>query len=312
MTNKPSKRVTLKEVAKAARVFLASASCAMNNTGSLGEERRQHILNIAKRLGSRQNLSVRATRTGRTGSIGFLVPDMSNPFFPSLAQSVFHRAHENGYSVFMAGPQGDVVWFPINDDSRAGEGGGDVPVVVIDRTLPGHQCIQADYAFGGREAVRHLQAYGHNKIGIVTGPMDVQSMCERCDAARDQIEATGEVALLINNAFSADLDPDAVKAVDSRSATAIFAGADLIAIGIMAHARRIGLGVPRDLSVTGFDDIPWASLSSPSLTTIKMPVDLMLVNVDALMRKISGHEEGAKRVIFDTSVVKRESVAIRK
>jgi len=327
MPKKPSKRVTLKDVAKAANVSLASASYAMNNTGSLGEERRQHILKVAKRLGYRQNMSARATRTGKTGTIGFLVPDMTNPFFPSLAQAVFQRARHNGYSVFLAGTEGDpkqetesfralvdrgvdgVVWFPINDKSDVGDISSEIPTVVIDRTIPGLECIQADYAQGGREAIRHLQSLGHTRIGIVTGPMDVQSMRDRCLSAQEQIEKIGEVTFVENNAFSTDLEPAVVKALESRKATAIFAGADLIAIGLLAHARRIGLDVPTELSIVGFDDIPWASLSSPSLTTIEMPVDLMAFEaVDTLIRKIEDENDGPKRVIFETSLVARESV----
>lgn len=330
MVKLSSKRVTLKDVAHAAGVSLASASYAMNNTGSLGEERRQHIQKVAKQLGYRQNLSARATRTGRTGTIGFLVPDMTNPFFPSLAQSVFQRARQNGYSVFMAGTEGDpkqeietfralidrgvdgIVWFPINDESDVGQVHRDVPVVVIDRTLPGLECVQADYALGGRDAIKHLQSLGHRDIGIVTGPMDVQSMRDRCEAAKAQIELKGTLSFMVHNAFSTDLDDATIKAIEGRSATAVFTGADLIAIGVMNHARHIGLHVPDDLSVIGFDDIPWAALSNPALTTIEMPVDLMAFEaVDALVRKITNEDDGSKRVIFNTSVIERESVSQR-
>ena len=328
MPNKPTKRVTLKDVAKAAKVSLASASYAVNNTGSLGDERRQHVLKVAKKLGYRQNLAARATRTGKTGAIGFLVPDMANPFFPSLAQAIFQRARQNGYSVFLADTEGDpeqesesfralvdrgvdgIVWFPINDESNVGAISDEIATVVIDRTLTGLECIQADYAQGGRDAIKYLQGLGHKKIGVVTGPMDVQSMRDRCNAAVAEIEKSGKLAFLANNAFSTDLDPDTTKAIADKSATAIFAGADLIAIGMIAHARKVGIRVPEELSIVGFDDIPWASLSNPTLTTIEMPVDVMAVEaVDALVRKIEGNAEGSKRVIFETSLVERESAA---
>ena len=328
MPNKPAKRVTLKDVAKAANVSLASASYAVNNTGSLGDERRQHILKVAKQLGYRQNLAARATRTGKTGAIGFLVPDMTNPFFPSLAQAIFQRARQNGYSVFLADTEGDpeqetesfraladrgvdgIVWFPINDDSDVGSISEEIPTVVIDRTLTGLECVQADYSQGGRAAVKHLLQQGHKKIGVITGPMDVQSMRDRCNAAVNEIEKTGKLAFLVNNAFSTDLDPNTIKAVEKGGATAVFTGADLIAIGIIAHARKVGIRIPEDLSIVGFDDIPWAALSNPSLTTIEMPVDVMAIEaVDALTRKIERSDEGSKRVIFETSLVERETVS---
>ncbi|MCZ8172838.1 MAG: LacI family DNA-binding transcriptional regulator, partial [Brevundimonas sp.] len=160
------KRATLKDVAKAAGVSLASASYAVNKTGSVGEETRNHILKIAESLGYRQNLSARATRTGKTGAIGFVVPDMTNPFFPSLAQSVVQRARLNGYSVFVTDSEGDpdqeievvrqligrgvdgIVWFPINDENRLAKVGFELPIIVLDRTIAGFECIQADYAEG--------------------------------------------------------------------------------------------------------------------------------------------------------------------
>src|SRR5690606_9094225 len=101
------KRITLKDVAKSAGVSLASASYAINKTGSLSEDTRVHVLKVAEELGYRQNLAARAARTGRTGAIGFVVPDMTNPFFPSLAQSIVQRARQNGYSVFVTDTEGD-------------------------------------------------------------------------------------------------------------------------------------------------------------------------------------------------------------
>src|SRR6187431_1207756 len=129
----PSKRATLKEVAKVANVSLASASYAVNGTGSLGEATREHILQVAQKLGYRQNMSARAVRTGKTGTIGLVLPDLTNPFFPVLAQSVIQTARQHSHSVFVTDTEGSpalevesvrllvehgvdgIVWFPIGD-----------------------------------------------------------------------------------------------------------------------------------------------------------------------------------------------------
>ncbi len=320
------KRATLKDVAKAAGVSLASASYAVNRTGSLGEETRAHILKVADSLGYRQNLSARATRTGKTGAIGFVVPDMSNPFFPSLAQSIIQRARQNGYSVFVTDSEGDVereievvrqligrgvdgiVWFPINDENPLSSVTSDLPIVVLDRTLPDYECIQADYAEGGRLAAQHLLDLGHKKVGIVTGPMDVKSMRDRCAAAEDVIRKHGELAFVVENAFAAELSSSVAQAIDSQAATAVFCGADLIAVGVMRHARASGLSIPQQLAVVGFDDIPWAEYCTPTLSTVEMPVDEMAFEaVDALLRKIDGENDSQRRVVFNVSLVVRES-----
>lgn len=320
------RRPTLKDVAKAAGVSLASASYAVNRTGSLGEDTRAHILKIAEELGYRQNLAARAARVGKSGALGLVVPDMTNPFFPSLAQSVVQRARQNGYSVFVTDTEGDrdqetaiirqlidrgvdgIVWFPVDDDNRLDRLALDIPIVVLDRTVHGFECIQADYSEGGRLAAEHLLSLGHTSIGLISGPSDVKSMRDRCDRAARAIAQSGKLAFRVENAFSIDLGRDAVEALDKREATAIFCAADLIAVGVLKHAKDAGLMVPNDLSVIGFDDIPWSAYCTPSLTTVEMPVDEMASEaVDTLLRRIDGEGESNRKVVFGVNLVERES-----
>lgn len=325
------KRVTLKDVAKAAGVSLASASYAVNKTGSLGEETRLHILRHAEELGYRQNLSARAMRTGRTGAIGLVVPDLTNPFFPSLAQAVVQRARHHGYGVFVTDTEGvdeqevaairmlvergvdGIVWFPIRDVNTADSLLAGVPTVVVDRTLPGLESIQADYAGGGLAAVQHLIELGHRDIGVVCGPMDILSMRDRCEAAIAAIKKDAALAFVVENGFSVDLEPPVASAIAGRAASAVFVGADLIALGVIRHAQSLGLAVPDDLSVIGFDDIPWAQMSMPTLSTIEMPLeDMASEAVDALLRRIDESIDLRRRVVFDTALVVRASTAAPK
>lgn len=322
------KRVTLKDVAKAAGVSLASASYAVNRTGSLGEETRIHILKVAEDLGYRQNMSAKATRTGRTGTIGLVIPDLTNPFFPNLAQSVVQRARQHGYSVFVTDTEGaeelekqaikvlaergvdGIVWFPIRDVNTAGALIADIPTVVVDRTLPGLESVQADYAGGGRAAVAHLIELGHKRIGVICGPMDIASMRDRCEAAVNYIKDHAELAFTVENGFTTDLDRTVCKALDQKNATAVFVGADLIALGVMRYVQSTGHKVPEDLSIIGFDDIPWAQMSSPTLSTIEMPIEDMAGEaVEGLLRRIESNVDLRRRVILDVSLVERGSTA---
>ena len=325
------KRITLKDVAKSAGVSLASASYAINKTGSLSEDTRAHVLKVAEELGYRQNLAARAARTGRTGAIGFVVPDMTNPFFPSLAQSIVQRARQNGYSVFVTDTEGDqaqeeevirqlvdrgvdgIVWFPIKDENSIESIAGDLPIIVIDRTVNGFECIQADYAQGGQLAANYLLASGHDRIGVIAGPMDVRSMRERCGAAIEAINRASALAYSVENAFSTELSGDVASAIESRAATAVFCGSDMIAVGVMGHARKLGIAIPDELAVVGFDDIPWAEYCTPALTTIELPVDEMASEaVDALLRKLDGENESNRRVVFGVCLIERESAPPRK
>ena len=326
-TSAAHKRSTLKEVAQAAGVSLASASYAVNGTGSLGDSTREQILRVAEKLGYRQNLSARATRTGKTGALGLVLPDLTNPFFPALAQSVIQTARQRSHSVFVTDTEGSealevecirlliehgadgIVWFPIGDKNTVGPAISSVPTVIIDRTIPGLESVQADYAGGGRLAAEHLVEAGHTSIGVISGPTDILSMRQRCEAAAGYIQQHAHLAFNVSNAFSVDLEPKVKEAIRSRAATAVFVGADLIALGVMQYAQSVKISVPGQLSVVGFDDIPWAQMSSPGLTTIDMPLGEMAAEaVESLLRRTREPVESVRRIVFDTKLIQRQSV----
>jgi LacI family transcriptional regulator len=321
------RRATLKEVAKAAGVSLASASYAINGTGSVGEATREHILKVAAQLGYRPNQSAKAMKTGRTGAIGLILPDLTNPFFPSLAQGVIQAARAHGYSVFLTDTEGSpeaeqrsvsllidhgvdgVVWFPIADTDTVGKLIGNTPTVVLDRNLPGYDVIQADYADGGRLAAEHLIEAGHVNIGVISGPHAASSARQRAEAAIAVVRERANLTWHVHNAFALDLEPQVTAALEGRTATAVIAGADLIAIGAMRHIRSMGLSVPDDVSVVGFDDIPWAELHTPALTTIDMPVeDMAAAAVETLVRRMANKSEPRRRVMFNVELIARDSV----
>ncbi len=323
------KRVTLKDVARAANVSLGSASYAINGNGSVDERTRAHVLKTAQKLGYRQNLAAQAMRTGKTRALGLVLPDFSNPFFTALAQFVMRSARHHGYSVFVTDTEGSealetealtvlsergvegIVWFPIRDTNTAEVLTQETPTVVMDRSIAGLEAIQADYAGGGRLAAEHLLALGHRDIGLVSGPTDVNSVRERVRGAREAVlSGGGRLVFTVENGFSTDLDPIVAESVTSGQATAVICGNDLIALGVIHRAATAGLRVPDDLSVIGFDDIPWARLSVPSLTTIEMPIEDMAAEaVDTLLRRIDGRGHSRRQVVLATTLAERESTA---
>lgn len=287
----PSRRPTLKDLAREAGVSLASASYAVNGNGSVGEQTRVHILEVAQRIGYRQNIAARAMKTGRTGVLALLVPDLTNPFFPVLAQAVFRAARAVGYTTFLIDTEGNealeqtalakavdlavdgIAWFPIRDKDTSNGVLARTPVVVLDRTVPGYAAVGIDCHDAGRIAARHLLDAGHRRIGIISGPTDIASMRDRCDSAEALIRAEGILAFRVEHAFSTDIEPHAQAAISGGQATAVFAAADVIAIGALRYAQASGLRVPEDISILGFDDIPLAEQSQPPLSTIELPVE---------------------------------------
>lgn len=326
-----SRRPTLKDVARAAGVSLASASYAVNGSGSVGEATRAHILQVAAGLGYRPNTSAKAMKTGRTGVLGLVLPDLTNPFFPSLAQAVLQTARRQGYNVLLADTGGapeeertairflidqgvdGLLWFPIDDSNPKGRRPvpemDRIPVVVLDRNLPDYDVVLADYALGGRLAAEHLIAAGHVDIGVISGPQAASSARERADGAVQILQQQARVVWRVENAFALDLDPAVKAALDQRTVTAVIAGSDMIAIGVMRHLQTLGLTVPDDVSVIGFDDIPWAALNAPPLTTIDMPIEAMAVSaIETLVQRVADGPGARSRTVFDVSLVGRASV----
>ncbi len=323
-----AQRVTLKQIAEAVGVSLATASYALNNGGSVGKETRDRVIAEALRMGYRPNLSAKAMRTGLTGAIGMVLPDLTNPFFPLLAQCVIHAAREQGYCVFLTDTQGTkevealsihsligrgvdgIVWFPIDDmpDNQPNMQG--VPTIVLDRNIDGFDSVLADFTAGGRIAAKHLVDAGHQQIGIISGPTNVHSSRLRAESARAYVQTHANLAWQVEAAYSTDLDPAIVQTLLSSDATAVIAGDDMIAIGAIRALQHAGRRVPQDVSVIGFDNIAWGELCIPALTTIDLPVsEIASEAVAMLLRRIKAPDEQRRRTVFDVSLVKRDSVS---
>ncbi|MEA1648016.1 LacI family DNA-binding transcriptional regulator [Nitrospirillum sp. BR 11164] len=322
------KRPTLKDVALAAGVSVATASYALNDVGSVGGDTRRHVLEVAARLGYRPNLSAKAMRTGKTSAIGLILPDLTNPFFPALAQNVVHAARESAYSVFVTDTQGSheaeraaaqaliqrgvdgLIWFPINDEDTLADLTGGLPVLVLDRDNPRHDLIQIDVDSGGRMAAERLIRAGHRRIGVISGPTDVRSSRQRSESSVEVLRRHDALAWHLHNAYSFDLEPAVAAAVADGSATALCVGADLIALGAINTLRQRGLRVPEDVSIIGFDNIPYGALAFPGLSTINIPVEEMGIEaVNTLLRRIAKPAESRRRLVFDVTYVERGTVA---
>lgn len=323
-------RATLKEVARLAGVSVASASYALHNRGSVGEATRQRVREAAETLGYRPNVSAQAMKTGKTGAIGLIVPDLSNPLFPALAQTVVHAARELGYRVLIADSQGShaaeaaaaqdlaafgadgLIWFPVNDtDSLAAVTG--LPTVVIDRDVPGYDRVQPDYRAGGEMGARRLMELGHRTFGIVAGPVDVQNSRARADAAAGAIRRDADLAWRVVNPYSVDLEPEVVAALATRTATAVLCGADIIALGVMKALKGMGVDVPGDVSVLGFDDIHWCDLTTPALSSVHIPIEEIAAEAVAiLIQRIARPQDARRQVSFGVRMADRGSLGAPK
>lgn len=324
-------RPTLKDVARLAGVSIASASYSLHNRGSVGEATRQRVREAAETLGYRPNVIAQAMKTGRSGTLGLIVPDLSNPLFPALAQSVVHAAREQGHRVLIADSQGShaaevaaaqdlaafgadgLVWFPVNDTDSISGITSSLPTVVIDRDVPGYDRLQPNYRAGGEMGARLLTDLGHRSIGIVGGPVDVRNSRVRAEAAAVEIQREAALAWHVVNPYALDLEPEVVSALASRTATAVICGADIIALGVIQALGRMGLKVPGDVTVLGFDDIHWCELTTPALSSVHIPIEEIGAEaVSILTHRIANPQAPRREVFFDLRIVDRASVAAPK
>ena len=304
MTSKSrTKKVTLRDVAREAGVSVATVSYVLNDTGSVGPAVRRKVRTVAQALGYRPNHSAKAMRTGRTQTIGLILPDLRNPFFAELAQSVQNAARRAGYAVFLFDSQDaaqaerdgaeelvrygvdGIVWCPATDQDSLADHRHDVPIVVVARPIPGYDAVSSDYAAGGEILARYLIARGYRTVGMISGPQTLSSARLRRDGL--------------------------VRGLAGTDVSVIVCGNDLIAIGAIRALQMAGRRVPDDVAVVGYDDIPWAGVIMPGLTTVHQHMSrLGETTVDLLTRRIRDPEAPVEQARLEVALVARGSSAI--
>lgn len=293
----------IKDVAAAAGVSIATVSRVLNNTGFVSEDRRQRVLSVIDALGYQPNGLAQGMRLQLTSSVGVVVPQLDQPFFSALAYHIEKTLFAEGYRTFICSaeehPGHEAAYLDMLLRQRVdglilvptGHGHENlerlraqgVPFVTVDRVapdVPGHAIVTENYE-GTRDLTEHLVGLGHTRFGVISPPTHSGPVQQRLNAIRDVLEARGlisqQVALHDENLAWFDLGRDAARTLLTRTPrpTAVMALTDVMAVGVLHAAHDLGLRVPEDLSVTGFDDIPLASHALPGLTTVAQPFQEM-------------------------------------
>ncbi|APZ41705.1 LacI family DNA-binding transcriptional regulator [Acidihalobacter ferrooxydans] len=277
---------TLEDVAKAAGVSTATVSYVINNTKPVSAKTRAKVEAKVTALGYRPSASARALRTGRHRMLGLLLPDLANPFFPALAQTVAETARDLGYGLMLSVTGNDsevralsaiqqrvdgIVWVP---ETRQPDIKPHRPTVLIDRIGPElteFDSVSADHRDGGRLLARKVRELGHHRIGLLAGPAGSVSGRQRREALCAEL-GDRQPAWIIEVPYSSELPEAAVRQLLHTDATLVVAANDAVAIGAMRVLKANGRRVPADISLIGFDDIPWATLVDPPLSTVRQPV----------------------------------------
>lgn len=320
-------RPGLRDVAKAAGVSIATVSYALNGRGNLSKDVIERVRKIAQTLGYLPNGAAQAMRTGKTNAIGLVLPDLTNPFFPELAQSIEVQARRLGLSVFLIDSQGDpdieregvsrlvthgvdgIVWCPCSAEDSLAELRDQIPVVAIDRPIPGYDVVMSDYDAGGVAIAELLTSRDYRRIGILSGPQILTVAQLRRDAFLDHKPIQCEIVWEAETDFSLSLSEAAKRRCHSlENVDVVICANDMIAIAAMAQLRANGVTVPDDVRIIGFDDIPWAQIVSPSLTTIRQPLsELGAKATELLVARIADKTAPCRRVIIGIDVARRDS-----
>ena len=330
-------KVGIKDIAAKAGVSIATVSHALRRPERVSEATRKKVLAAADEVGYTRNNLAASLRTSRSGNIVAIIPDVADGHNAGIIKAIEKVAHSRGYSVLLGDTQGSEKRereFAAMTRSRQADG-----IILMSHRLP-FDASRDDFSvsslpplvngceFTGIEnlptiaiddrqaavdATTHLIDFGHRKIAVITGDMETSSSRNRLDGFRHAMSEAGlevKEQWLVYGEYSASCGENAADTllVRKNRPTAIFCFSDEIAMGCMYSLRQHGFRVPDDISIIGFDDIPFAKYLAPSLTTVAQPQDeIGAVCATILLDLIDGKKPEKLHNILPHRLVVRES-----
>ena len=309
---KPGK-ATLRDVARRAGVASSTISRYLNGSLELPSPTRSRVKAAIAELHYRPNALARSLQAGRSHILGLIVPDLSNPFFTSVADAAVAAAYREGYSILLcatgndpkreahyvnllvAGQLDGLIYLGAHRRNSALEAmrRTELPIIIVDEeieSVAGGRLF-VDNRRGGYLATEHLLHLGHRNIAFIGGEADLLTTVERRRGYEDAMLERGltpQPNRIVLGEYTTEFGARAVRELLTEVApTGVFAASDVVAIGVLQAVRELGLTIPEDLSLVGFDDIPMAEMLAPPLTTIWQPAqDLGETAVLMLVRHV--------------------------
>lgn len=332
------KRVTLKDIADAAGVHISTASRALdpNSKTTLSKHVEQKIKDVANQLGYRRNRIAAGLRTNRTMSVGVMIPDITNTLFPPFVRGIDSYLEPNGYTSILVntdnirerearlievlrerGVDGIISVAARRDDPEIDEVVQQgVPVVTLNRRLDKSLVpyVVNDEISGIYLSLQHLYDLGHRKIGHIAGPEALSTGQSRAEAFGAGCKRLGLKYLPGYMAFSENYDESegercAIQVLTKHpDISALLCANDRLAIGAYSGIRSLGLSVPHDVSVTGFNNSPMLELIPPKLTTIHIQkFEAGRAAAELLLKLINGEINGPVGTVLPVELIERDS-----
>ncbi|WP_219468162.1 LacI family DNA-binding transcriptional regulator [Nonomuraea rhizosphaerae] len=340
MNANPSSPPTLRDVAEAAGVHTATASRALNpkTRQQISAETARRVMRAAESLGYQPNSVARSLKTSRSATVGLVIPDLTNPLFPPIVRGVESVLESEGYNVWIVNTDNDAERERAKIESlrsRQVEGlivatarlehpllrqlhEQGVTMVLVNRQVEDLPipAVTGDDATGITLAVRHLAELGHTSIAHLAGPLGTSTGRLRARAFRHAVrdhELRDDPALTVECAYWSEHDGAAAMRSlldDRRDFTAVVAGNDLIALGCYDVFAERGLSCPSDISVIGFNDMPFLDKLRPPLTTVAVPHhELGAEAARMLLDCIGDPSRPARSLLLPATLVVRGSTA---
>ncbi len=330
---------TMKEIARLAGVSQATVSRVINGHETVHPELRARVMHWVHKLNYQPNANARSLVKNQSRLIGLLIPDVSNPFFSDIIQSVIQEADRHGYSVLIFDSSGNAQseWRSISAfRGRRVEGvllvpadaGAphiasdlkkmDIPVVIMTQQVGGYDYVATDHGAGGRAVAKHLADLGHTRIAFIGSDKDPKFRGFE-EGLQEQglffdrdllIECHGWGHQVFHEAYQRMND---FLSARRGKFSAVFAFNDIAACGAMRAIDEQGLSIPGDVAVVGFDNTDLAAFTKPGLTSVaQAQAEIGRLAVELLFKKMAGEEEDAdqaREIILDPRLVVRESTS---
>lgn len=336
--------ITIKEVAERAEVSITTVSHVINKTRFVSDELSQRVFTAMRELDYQPNILARSLRSGRTKTIGLVIPDISNLFFAEISRKIEDKGFEFGYNVILCNTDEDIlkeqryinVLISKQVDgiiffSTGGSSGitrnlieSNLPLVVADReTLDiDADVVLIDNEKGGYDATKYLISLNHKRIACISGPSPITPSAQRVEGYKRALQEANipfDKSLLRTSNFKFEGGEEEMLKLMNLPVppTAVFVCNDMMALGAILAIRKVGKKVPDEISIVGFDNTPLSNFICPPLTTVSQPIKKMAdLIVELLIEKIRIKENRKRekelipeygKYILDTELIIRES-----
>ncbi len=326
---------TMREVSRRAGVSLATVSRVLSNTQYVSEEARRRVLSAVREFDYFKNVHARRLATGRSDLLGLVISEIANPYFPEIIRGYQAMAWNRGFDVLLCNTEYDaertkavmrklresdargvaIVTSSVERSMASELTAAGIPLVFCNSDpaskLVGNICIE--YEHGIIKAIQHVVELGHRGTAVIAGPADNRTAVTIKNALVSGLTARGlKPVCVLESDYRVDAGASAVREILScpEIPTVVFCGNDLIAMGAMSALEESGARVPEDVSVIGIDDIFFAFLARPPLTTISVPREQLGVKAfEALDKMVKLKRQKGSNYILETDLVVRKSTA---